>query len=72
MAGTPGVLHQTTPTPTPTPTPAAGTAEVPKLMSATCTALFDFVGQDADELTFKVGDRLVITGELNEWWANGK
>jgi len=43
-------------------------AEQPKLMDARCIALFDFDGQDADELSFKTGDALVITGELNGWY----
>jgi hypothetical protein len=54
------------------PGEAAAAAEVPKLMSATCAALFDFEGQDDDELTFKVGDSLVITGELNGWSGDGR
>jgi len=50
--------------------PAAGGAaggEVPKLMDAQCAALFDFDGQDDDELSFKAGQTLIITGELNGW-----
>ena len=37
-------------------------------MDARCEALFDFQGQDVDELSFKKGDQLVITGELNGWY----
>jgi hypothetical protein len=43
-------------------------AEAPKLMDAKCAALYDFEGQDADELTFKSGQTLIITGELNGWY----
>lgn len=43
-------------------------AEVPKLLDAQCAALFDFDGQDDDELSFKAGDILIITGELNGWF----
>jgi hypothetical protein len=42
--------------------------ETPKLMDARCQALFDFDGQDGDELSFKQGDTLIITGELNGWF----
>lgn len=42
--------------------------EQPKLMNASCTSLYDFDGQDADELTFKSGQKLIITGELNGWY----
>jgi len=45
----------------------AGGAEVPKLLDAQCAALFDFDGQDEDELSFKAGQNLIITGELNGW-----
>jgi hypothetical protein len=45
--------------------PAAGGAEQPKLMDAHCAALFDFDGQDEDELSFKAGQNLHIMGELN-------
>ena len=31
-------------------------------------ALYDFDGQDADELSFKAGELLIITGELNGWY----
>ena len=48
---------------------AAG-AEVPKLLDAQCAALFDFDGQDDDELSFKAGDILIITGELNGWFLD--
>lgn len=47
---------------------ASPAGEQPKLLDATCTALFDFEGQDDDELSFKVGQQLVITGELNGWY----
>lgn len=47
---------------------AAAPAEVPKLLDAHCAALFDFDGQDEDELSFKAGQTLVITGELNGWY----
>ena len=46
----------------------AGSPEQPREMDARCEALFDFVGQDVDELSFKKGDQLVITGELNGWY----
>jgi len=48
--------------------PGAGGVEAPKLMDARCTALFDFDGQDDDELSFKAGQHLIITGELNGWY----
>ena len=38
------------------------------LIDAQCAALFDFDGQDDDELSFKAGDILIITGELNGWF----
>ena len=47
--------------------PAAG-PEQPREMDARCEALFDFIGQDVDELSFKKGDQLIITGELNGWY----
>lgn len=40
----------------------------PKAMNARCVALFDFAGEDADDLGFKARDRLVITGELDGWF----
>ena len=46
----------------------AAAPEQPREMDARCEALFDFVGQDVDELSFKKGDQLVITGELNGWY----
>jgi hypothetical protein len=46
----------------------ADSAEAPKLLDAKCQALFDFEGQDADELTFRQGATLIITGELNGWY----
>ena len=42
--------------------------EQPREMDARCEALFDFSGQDVDELSFKKGDQLIITGELNGWY----
>jgi len=45
-----------------------GSPEQPREMNAVCEALFDFVGQDLDELSFHKGDTLVITGELNGWY----
>ena len=48
--------------------PAGEGAEQPKLMDAKCKALYDFEGQDADELSFKGGQTLIITGELNGWY----
>ena len=45
-----------------------GAPEQPREMDARCEALFDFVGQDVDELSFKKGDQLIITGELNGWY----
>lgn len=47
---------------------AAAGPEQPREMDARCEALFDFVGQDVDELSFKKGDQLIITGELNGWY----
>ena len=46
----------------------AGAAEAPKLLDAHCAALFDFDGADEDELSFKAGQTLIITGELNGWY----
>jgi len=46
-------------------TPAA---DVPKVMNAKCEALFDFEGNDNDDLAFKKGDILIITGELDGWY----
>ncbi len=42
--------------------------DLPKPMMATCEALYDFEGVDKDELSFKVGETLQITGELNGWY----
>lgn len=50
------------------PAAAGPGGDAPKLMDAQCAALFDFEGQDEDELSFKVGQILVITGELNGWY----
>ena len=47
---------------------AGAVPEQPREMDARCEALFDFVGQDVDELSFKKGDQLIITGELNGWY----
>jgi len=47
---------------------AAAPPESPKVMNARCEALFDFDGQDSDDLSFKVGDILIITGELDGWF----
>lgn len=48
---------------------AAPTGEdAPRLINATCVALYDFEGQDTDELSFRAGEKLVITGELNGWY----
>jgi len=40
----------------------------PRVMNAKCEALFDFDGQDNDDLPFKKGDMLIITGELDGWF----
>jgi len=45
-----------------------GAADALKLMDATCEAMYDFEAQGADELSFKLGDVLIITGELNGWY----
>ena len=37
-------------------------------MDARCEALYDFVSQGHDELSFKQGEILHITGELNGWY----
>ena len=50
------------------PSAAAAAPEQPREMDARCEALFDFQGQDVDELSFHRGDQLVITGELNGWY----
>jgi len=42
--------------------------EALKLIDATCEALYDFEAQGADELSFKQGETLIITGELNGWY----
>jgi hypothetical protein len=47
---------------------AASAPESPKVMNARCEALFDFDGQDSDDLSFRVGDILIITGELDGWF----
>ncbi len=42
----------------------------PKKASApTCTALYDNVPDDADELGFKAGDRIEIVSKDGEWWT---
>lgn len=33
-----------------------------------CSALYDFDGQDSDELSFRAGEILTITGEMNGWY----
>lgn len=43
-------------------------ADQPKLMEGRCEALYDFVAQGPDELSFKAGDILHVTGELNGWY----
>jgi len=51
--------------------PVAGPApapDSPKVMNAKCEALYDFDGQDSDDLSFRVGDILIITGELDGWF----
>jgi hypothetical protein len=48
--------------------PANPGNEAPKMLDAKCAALYDFEGQDADELSFKQGETLIITGELNGWY----
>ena len=47
---------------------SSASPEQPREMDARCEALFDFVGQDVDELSFSKGEQLVITGELNGWY----
>ncbi len=37
-------------------------------MDATCDAVYDFDAQGGDELSFKAGEALIITGELNGWY----
>ncbi len=37
-------------------------------MTGKCEAIFDFVGSGVDELSFKQGEILHITGELNGWF----
>ena len=37
----------------------------------TCIALFDYEGQEADELTFKVGDVITILSKEDEGWWTG-
>jgi hypothetical protein len=36
------------------------------------TALYDFEGQSAEELSFKEGDRIILLGRDEEGWWNGK
>lgn len=50
----------------------AGGEDAPKLLNQACLALFDFEGQDDDELSFAAGETLVITGELNGWYLGRK
>jgi len=40
----------------------------PRQMDAKAQAIYDFVGQGSDELSFKEGEILYITGELNQWF----
>jgi len=64
------VIHQNVPI---TNNAGAGVAAspsdgAPRVMNAKCEALFDFDGQDNDDLPFKKGDILIITGELDGWY----
>lgn len=43
-------------------------AEKPRLMDGRCEALYEFVAQGPDELSFKQGEILYVTGELNGWY----
>lgn len=54
------------------PAPAAGVQP----MNGTCEAVFDFVGETNEELSFSKGEQLQITGMINGWYMgiaqNGK
>jgi len=48
--------------------PADEQQQQPRQMDAKAQAVYDFVGQGIDELSFKEGEILYITGELNQWF----
>lgn len=48
--------------------PAESGGGAPKLLAATCLALYDYAGSATDELTFKAGETLIITGEVDGWY----
>ena len=37
-----------------------------------CIALYDLVGEEAEDLSFNSGDRIVLTARLNEEWLKGR
>jgi hypothetical protein len=49
---------------------AEGTAQAAAAacVGKTCTAMFDFTGESAEYLTFREGDRILITDASSEWW----
>jgi hypothetical protein len=40
--------------------------------SRKCRALYDFTGQDADELSFKVGEIIIVNSEIEGWYEGRK
>jgi len=41
-------------------------------MSGTCVAIHEFIGQEEDELTFKINEELVIMGIVDGWYVGRK
>lgn len=51
------------------PPPAGRPKPQPKVAAPRCQALYQYVGQDVDELSFNVGDIIdIILEDISGWW----
>jgi len=51
---------------------APSTDEGYRPMTGTCVAMHEFIGQEEDELSFKVSEELMIVGIVDGWYVGRK